>query len=467
MNNFINRNQELTQLQKLYESSKSKLAILYGRRRLGKTCLLKEFSQHLPHCYFMADKAGKQSLKSNMALALSLALDEPLMQKMEYPTWYDLFSAFDRFRNRDEKFIFIIDEYQYLCQVDSGFSSYIQKWWDEKWQDDNIMLILCGSVTSMMYKETMADSSPLYGRAAAQILIAPFSYHHIQDFLPDKTENDLIEMFALSGGVPRYMELLQEHSSMAEALSNLVLNKNGILYSEARYLLHEEISTPNTCWSILHALGSGTTKISEIGSRLALPANQLTRYIDLLKDLFLVKREVPVLEKNPAKSKKGIYLVDDFFVRLWFGAIYPYDSFLEFGQREQILERLAPLIRQHIAYCYEQMCRDFIKVNRQHFDIVRLGRQWGKDYEIEICGVDKNNHLSLIGECKWSHKKIGISVLDSLQQKIAQHNLPLAKAPTYCLFSKSGFTPALMEKSKESSSNLNIMLFDSLFSTKW
>ncbi|HFQ80968.1 MAG TPA: ATP-binding protein [Desulfobacterales bacterium] len=454
MNNFINREKELSQLNTLYRSPKSELVIVYGRRRLGKTYLLKEFSQHLPHCYFMADKAGQQSLKSNIALALSLALNEPLLQRMEYPSWYDLFATFDRFRDKGSKFIFIIDEYQYLCQADPAFSSYIQKWWDEKWRYDNILFILCGSVTSMMYKETLAESSPLYGRASAHILLAPFSYRHIQDFLPGKTENDLIEMFALSGGVPRYMELLQGYNSFTEALTNLVLSKNGILYSEARYLLHEEISTPNTCWSILNALGSGTTKISELGSRLGLPANQLTRYIDLLKDLFLVRREVPVLEKNPAKSKKGIYLVDDFFIRLWFGAIYPYESFLEFDQIELTLKRLTPLIRAHIAYCYEQICREFIKLNIHNFDVVRLGRQWGKNYEIDVCGVDSDNRISLAGECKWSHKMVGRSILRDLHQKIEHNHLPLSDNPTYCLFSRTGFSDDLIKEAKNSSTNI-------------
>jgi len=464
MNSFFNRRKELNLLNRLYKSTKSELLILYGRRRLGKTHLLKEFSQQLPHCYFMADRAGTESLKTNLALAFSLALDEPLLQEMEYPSWYKLFTAFDRFRDSSKKFTFIIDEYQYLCQVDSAFSTYIQKWWDENWKNDNIFLILCGSVTSMMYKETLAESSPLYGRASAQILLAPLAYHHVQDFLPGRSEIDLIEMFAMSGGVPRYMELLEGYSSFDEALKNLVLNKNGILYSEARYLLHEEISTPNTCWSILHALGSGTTKISELGSRLALPANQLTRYIDLLKDLYLVRREVPVLEKNPSKSKKGIYLVDDFFIRLWFGVIYPYDSFLEFGHIELTLKRLRTLLKKHIAYCYEQMCRDFIMMNIANFDVIRLGRQWGKNYEIDICGVDENNLLTLIGECKWSDKKVGLSILRDLRGKVKQNNLPLAKNLIFCIFSKSGFTEDLIKEAKRYSPNL--ILVNSLFSKK-
>lgn len=137
-------------------------------------------------------------------------------------------------------------------------------------------------------------------------------------------------------------------------------------------------------------LASGAGRISEIASRLGLPANQLTHYIELLRDLFLVHREVPILEKNPAHSKKGFYQVSDPFLRLWFGAIYPYDSFLEFGQADLIMERLNPLIRNHIAFCYEQLCRDFVRSTYATFGCLKVGRQWSGNYEIDVAGVDAN-----------------------------------------------------------------------------
>jgi len=299
MNNFVNRSRELQQLQSLYDADQAgSLAIVYGRRRLGKTRLLKEFSRNIPHCYFMADRAGEESLKRALATAMATALEEPLLEAVSYPSWYELFSAFDKFRPAGRKFLLILDEYQYICQVQPAFSSYIQKWWDEQWQHANIMLVLCGSVTSMMYKETMASNAPLYGRAAAQVLLEPLAYRHVKDFLPGRNANELVEMYSLGGGVPRYLELLRKYPSFSEALRSLALHRSGILYQEARYLLHEEIPTPNICWSILNGLGNGTGRISELGSLLQLPANQLTRYIELLRDLFLVYREVPVLEKN-------------------------------------------------------------------------------------------------------------------------------------------------------------------------
>ena len=464
MKKFINRDAELKQLRDLYQQDKKGiLTILYGRRRLGKTTLLKEFSHKydIPYCYFMADRAGEESLKLSTAIAMSTALNEPLLQSLTYPTWYDLFATFDRFRPKERKFLLIFDEYQYLCQVQPAFSSFIQKWWDEHWQDENIMVVLCGSVTSMMYKETMAKNAPLYGRASAQILLAPLPYPYTRDFLPGRSDNELVEMYSISGGVPRYLELLGRYKNFSNALRDLALNRSGMLYQEARYLLHEEITTPNTCWSILNGLGNGTGRISELGSRLKLPANQLTRYIELLRDLFLIYREVPVLEKNPQKSKKGFYQVADPFLRLWFGAIYPYESFLEFGQHELVAERLRPLIENHIAHCYEKLCRDYVGYSTDAHGCVRVGRQWGKNYEIDVAGVNLRNEMVVVGECKWSRRKVGMSVLKNLKKKITDNNLPVAPDCRYLLFSKFGFSAELL---KIAQNNSRLLLIDALFS---
>jgi len=461
MNKFINREKELKLLRDLYKSPDSKLAIVYGRRRLGKTSLLKQFSRNLPYCYFMASRAGEKLQINSMGNALAPKLNEPLFENFDFSNWDELFELFDSKLPKDKKFIFIIDEFQYLCQVQPAFSSIIQKWWDEKWSKRKILLILCGSITSMMYKETLSDSAPLYGRASLQLLISPVKFQNIPDFLPHITDmRNLVEFYSISGGVPRYIELLCGFKHYKNAISNLLLDKNSILFNEAKYLLHEEITSPNTCWSILHAIGNGKTKISELGNALSLPANQLTRYIDLLKDLFLVHREVPVLEKNPAKSKKGIYQVSDPFLRLWFACIYPYESFLEFDDKDVILNKLTPMIESHIAYCFEDLCRQYVKNNILKYDCIRIGRQWGPNYEFDIAGVNTENKLSLLGECKWSNKKIGVSIYNKLIKKTKNNKLPVSSDCKYLFFSKSGFSADLIRLSNEQK---NIILIDSIF----
>jgi AAA+ ATPase superfamily predicted ATPase len=443
MNHFINREAELAQLENQYRLRSASLVVLYGRRRLGKTCLLRQFAIGKPHCYFMADRAGEPDLRRSLARAMALALEEPTLGRAEYASWYDLFAAFDRVRPSGKRFVLIFDEYQYLCQVQPAFSSFLQKWWDEHWHQGELLLILCGSVTSMIYKETLAASAPLYGRSSAQLLLRPMDFSHLSAFLPGKTGTELVEFFTLTGGVPRYLDLAANYPSFKAALTALVLHPDGILHNEARQLLQEEIQTPNQCWSILHAIGSGANRISEIAGRTGQPANKLTRYLDLLKDLHLVRRETPVLERNPARSKKGIYVVSDPFCRLWFGAIYPYTSFFEFAETEPAYSRIEPIITKLVAERYEEVCRQWIRARAMEFNAVSVGRQWSSAYEIDVAAVNPEGELTVVGECKWSDHKLGADTLSELKRKVISHKLPVAENCQYVLFSKAGFTAEL------------------------
>ena len=335
MNKFVNRERELDSLNRVYQQPHGGLMVLYGRRRLGKTSLLREFAKQKRCVYYMADQAAELSQRNAMARVMADVLNEPLMEQVQYATWYDLFAAFDRLRPANQKTVLIIDEYQYLCKAQPAFSSFLQKWWDEHWTSENILLILCGSLTSMMYRETLAHSSPLYGRASGQILLRPLGLQHLPEFVKEPTEERCVERYALCGGVPRYLELFQHTDGFEEALLDGVLNPDAPLHVEARILLQDEIDVPNVCWSLLEAIASGATRISEMASRLAQPANSLTRYLALLRDLSIVERDVPVAEKNPAKSKRGVYEIKDSFLRLWFGCIYPYESFFKSAMRKR------------------------------------------------------------------------------------------------------------------------------------
>lgn len=462
MNYFVNRERELESLTRIYQQMAGGLMILYGRRRLGKTSLLREFAKGKLCAYYMADQATEGSQRKALARVMAAALNEPLIEQVQYTDWYDLFAAFDRFRPVDQKTVLIIDEYQYLCQAQPAFSSFLQKRWDEHWKNEKVLLILCGSLTSMMYRETLAHSSPLYGRSSGQILLRPLGLQHIPSFVSEPTEQKCVERYALCGGVPRYLELFSKASDFESALIEGVLNPDAPLHVEARYLLQDEMDVPNVCWSLLEAIASGSSRISELASRMAQPANSLTRYLALLRDLSMIEREVPVAETNPSKSKRGVYVVKDSFLRLWFGCVYPYESFFEIGNIETAMQKLRPLLNRHIEQAYELLCREYV---REHSELapetVRTGRQWGAHYEVDVAGVDARGCFTLLGECKWSKQKVGLSVLNALQGTAQQQNLPLAPNVQWLLFSRSGFSGELQGLAAE---QRNIHLISSLFS---
>ena len=457
---FTDRRQELEYIENMYRQQGAQLLVVYGRRRLGKTTLLRKFAENKPTVYYMADRGGVQSQRDALARAMAAGLDEPMLASARFDAWYSLFESFDRMRPSDGKVVLIIDEYQYLCQADKAFSSYLQKWWDEHWKDQKLLLILCGSVTSMMHRETLAHSSPLYGRSNGNILLLPIPYTDIREFCAGKTQTALVERYALCGGVPRYLELLEPFTEFSQALEKGILNKLSPLYREARNLLVDEVDVPNTCWSILEAVSGGATRISEIASKLRLPANQLTRYLALLRDLSIIGREVPVCEKNPIKSKKGVYKVTDPFLRLWFGCIYPYESLFEFGNIDEGIKKIQPQLDRHVAGAYEELCRLYAGQRMARFKCVRIGRQWGRHYELDVAGVDTTNRLRLAGECKWSERKVGLSVLRELQGTVKEAGVPVSEQLQYMLFSKSGFTGEIKEQADTQD---NLQLIENVF----
>ena len=449
--NFFDRQDELKALRSAYEEPGASLFILYGRRRLGKTTLLRRFAQGRPAVYHVADRAAEADARRFLAASMARGLKEPTLGQVEYPDWYALLSAYDRFRPA-QKSILILDEYQYLAEVQPAFSSFLQRWWDEHWKAAPVMIVLCGSALSMMHRETLSRSSPLYGRRTGQWLLRPLRFQDMAQFFPARPAREIAALWSLVGGVPYYAELAATRSGFRQALRQLVLSRDGPLYSEARFLLQEEVTTPNVYWSLLHAIGSGVSRISELSGRLGRPANQLTRYLSALQDLGLVVREVPVNEKSPARSKKGLYHIADPFLRLWFGCVAPYESLLEFGKIEEAERSMSKRLLHHQAWAFERICRQHVEDLASEFGAVRVGRHWDRQREIDVAAVDSENRVVFAGECKWHQRALGLNALSELREKVRQ-TWPDA-SPRLGLFSRGGFTSALERQAAQEGSLL-------------
>jgi len=455
MNIFTNREEELQSLQSTFDHPGSALYILYGRRRLGKTTLLHRFAKDVPSVYHMADRGTEGEARRLLAQSMAESLEEPVLASTSFDDWYSLFAAYDRFRSK-KKSCLILDEYQYLTEIQPAFSSFIQRWWDEHWSKQNLMLVLCGSVLSLMYKETLSHESPLFGRRAGQWLLEPLRFRHIRSFLPKLSPYNLIEMWGLTGGVPRYLELAREAKKLDDALMSLVLRKDGVLYAEARFLLQEEVTVANVYWSLLHVIGSGVARISEIAGRLAMPANQLTRYLSALRDLGYVRRVVPVTERNPQKSKRGLYQISDPFLRLWFGVISRYESLIEFGRGGDVLRLMRPALAAHVAWCFEGICREYVENNAVRFGVVRVGRHWDRHHEIDVVGVNDVGQVVFAGECKMTNRRLGLSVLQELRKKLRYLPQDIGNELRLAVFSAGGFTAKL----KQVAQRENVLLID-------
>ena len=316
------------------------------------------------------------------------------------------------------------------------------------------MVILCGSLISMMESQTLNYDSPLYGRRTAQIKLKQIPFRYYKQFFPGKDENALIEMYSVTGGVPKYIELFRESDNIYEAIEQSILNPSGYLYDEPYFLLQQEVSEIGSYFSLIKTIAAGNSKLSAISTVLETKATSLTKYLKTLIDLDILEREVPVTEENPEKSKKGLYKIKDNYLRFWFAFVYPNLSFIESGNGEIVLSKIRKgLISNHTAFVYEDVCREKMwQLNAEEkwdFHFSKLGRYWDNQTEIDIAAIDPEGKNLILGECKYWSEPVGINILTALEEKgkTVEWNRQ-SRNTFYVLFSSGGFTKELEELAK-------------------
>ena len=358
MKRFVDREQEMETLQSEYNRDGSALVVLYGRRRVGKTTLISEFIKDKNALFFLASEEAETQNRNAFKEKVAEFIDSDLLRSADIKSWDVLFkSIMDT--PFESKPVIVLDEFQYLGKANPAFPSVFQRIWEEILKDKSVMVILCGSLISMMESQTLAYGSPLYGRRTAQIRLKqiPFCYYH--EFFPGKSRRELIEMYAVTGGVPKYIELCSESRDIYSAIQKCVLNRSGYLYDEPHFLLQQEVTEVGSYFSIIKAIAAGNSKLSAISAVLEIKATSLTKYLKTLIDLDILEREVPITEDNPAKSKKGLYKIKDNYLRFWFAFVYPNMSFIESGHSRIVMNKIRKsLVPNHIAFVYEDVCKE-------------------------------------------------------------------------------------------------------------
>ena len=448
MRHFVDREQEMETLQSEYDRDGSALVVLYGRRRVGKTTLISEFIKNKKALFFLASEESESQNRLAFQEKAADFLNSDLLKNVEVKSWDVLFRAIMD-SHFDSKPVIVLDEFQYLGKSNPAFPSVFQRIWEEILKDRQVMVILCGSLISMMQSQTLAYDSPLYGRRTAQIRLKqiPFAYYH--QFFPDKSRKELIEMYAVTGGVPKYIELFSQSNDIYSAIETCVLNRSGYLYDEPHFLLQQEVSEVGSYFSIIKAIAAGNTKLSAIAGVLEVKSTSLTKYLKTLIDLDILEREVPVTEDSPEKSKKGLYKIKDNYLRFWFAFVYPNMSFIESGHGRIVMDKIRKsLVRNHIAFVYEDVCRERMwEINAEGvwpFYFSKLGRYWDSKEEIDIAAIDPDGKNLILGECKYWQEPVGVSVLRELEAKAKTVAWEKEKRKTwFVLFSVNGFTEEL------------------------
>lgn len=458
---FIGRHRELADLNRQYAANHA-FVVIYGRRRIGKTALIQEFIKGKNALYFLATEESEPQSLARFSQSLSTFTNNDSLADARFTDWLAAFSFFAKTQPEQKK-VLVIDEFQYLVNTNPAFTSVFQKAWDEILSKQNIMVIICGSYINMMTRQVLSEKSPLYGRRTAQIRLAPLAFRNIREYYCDKPFSAVVELYAVTGGVPKYLELFDNNAPLMQNIADVVLNTNGFLYEEPAFLLNKEVREPVNYFSIMQAVAQERHKMTEIAATLEIPTSRLGPYLDTLQGLFLLDRKVPATEKYPEKSRKGLYFIRDIFMRFWFKFVFPYKGELELGNVDFVLEKLNKnFIDNHAAFVFEEICRQhFIDCCRnKEIDFVpsRVGSWWDKNNEIDLVAVDENSKRIFAAECKFYNqgKPVDTGVYGRLKEKCALADFN-GYALIYGLFSKSGFDKKLRRLAEE---NKDLQLFD-------
>lgn len=449
MAQFVDRKSEIATLEKEYAKKEASLVIVYGRRRVGKTTLLSEFIKGKKAMYFLATQESEALNRAAFQEKAAAFTKDPVLSETSMDKWDTIFRLIVSCE-WDEKPILIIDEFQYLGKTNPAFPSVFQRIWDEILIKTPVMVILCGSLVSMMVSQTLSYNSPLYGRRTAQIRLKQIPFSYYRDFYGGLSRREQIERYAVTGGVPKYIESFADCEDIYTGIEKNILDRTGYLYEEPHFLLQQEVAEVGSYFSILRAIAFGRTKLAEIACFMETKATDLTRNLKTLTELDLVRREVPVTEENPEKSKKGLYRITDYYIRFWFTLIYPNQGDVEQGQIAAVMDKVRKrFVTGHAALVYEDVCREELSGKEGlpcHFS--RVGRYWDKNTEIDIVGLNEEERTILFGECKYLSEAVDVDVFYRLQEKakqVAWHRDD--RREIYCLFSISGFSPRLWELS--------------------
>lgn len=422
---FVDRIKEKNKLEKAISSLPVGLTVLYGRRRVGKSSLLKRIIRK-NDIYFLADRSEASHQREVCARIIAEKITD--FDKVNYPDWESLLTSLN-YRAK-APFCLCLDEFPYLVEQSPELPSVLQKLLDERILGYN--LLICGSSQNMMYGLVFDKKSPLYGRTKEIVKLLPLKLPYIEEALSIDDE-EAIQEYAVWGGIPRYWELREACSSFEEALWHNVFSIDGILYEEPNQLLQDDMKDFVKASTILSFIGSGANRISEIASRSGEVATNLSRPISKLVELGLIKKEIPygAEEKN---SKKTLYKISDQFLAFYFRFVVPNISFINLDRRKPIEVCLKSGLNEFVSSFWEDACRQAVTGNEIFGELYgKASRWWGtvktedgfKHLEVDVVAESLDGNSILIGECKWTNPEIASVLIKELTKKISY--LPFVK----------------------------------------
>lgn len=439
---FVDRKNEINRLKRALGSSKSEFIVLYGRRRLGKSTLIKKvLGQN--DVYFEAGQNEKEVQIAMLARAIA-----SVYEKFDLPTFRDWDSIIASFGQRCESnATLVLDEFPYLVAKDPSLPSALQRIIDSGEMRFN--LIICGSSQRMMQRLVLDSSEPLYGRAEERINLGPIHPQHWRKAM-NMSAKETIEEYSVWGGVPRYWNMRERYSSFKEAINELVLNENSPLRNEPDTLFFDDTQDISPYSSIMMAVGSGNQRYSDIAKVIGKSTAEIFKPIGNLVEMSYLRKEVPFGE-DESKTKKTLYRLEDPFMAFYYRFVEPNKSAIAMGRNEYIQNILKRDFPMHVGDVWERLCQIAVSGSKLFGHTWKMaGRWWGKvptfkegrktpsgfeDLEFDVVAEDfDDKNTILVGECKWAAADYADRLLEKLKSKVAKAAFAQGKSVVYVLF---------------------------------
>lgn len=446
---FIGRENELNTLNKLYNSDKFEFVVIYGRRRVGKTALISEFTREKETIFFTGVETNEKQNLDNFSRCI-----------MEYNIGTALDSSFSSFQSalehafelaKTKRIVLVIDEYPYVARSSKSLASTIQFLIDKNKDSSKLFLILCGSSMSYMEDHVLSYKAPLYGRRTAQLKIKPFDFFEACLCFTKLSGIDKALAYGVVGGTPQYLMQFDDNLSIEENIKNTYLNPNSAIFEEPNNLLKQEVREPAIYNAVITAVATGSSKMNEISGKIDEDTSVCATYLKNLITLGIVKKESPYGEKS---IRKTIYSIEDNMFRFWYRFVPENTSIISRGAADLAYNRIFPELSSYMGGVFEDICRQYLwkllLEGKCAVNFTDIGRWWGTNpktksqEEIDIMGTDQDS--ALFGECKWTNEKVDLSVLETLLGRSALFHY---KKTYFYLFAKTGFTKGCIDRAAE------------------
>lgn len=440
---FVGRANELKFLENYAQKEESSLVVLYGRRGIGKTELLRLFSKNRQCFYYYTAECSDKEQKKR--LAASLDTDEG--------SYEELFSKAAR-KNQ----ILIIDEFNNGVKQSGEFMAGLLSLLDGGDSRGKILVILCSSSVSWVENDMVRSIGGAALSISALLKLKELNFMDIVTLFPEYSVKECVTLYGILGGVPAYLNEWNEKKSLKENMISLFLKKEGKLFSEAESFLKTELRELPLYNTILSYLAEGKNQLNELYEATGFSRAKISVYIKNLIEMDIVEKVFSYDTEGKKNTKKGLYRIKDTFLLFWYRFVFPNLSSLELKQAGRVYdEKIIPKLEEYLELCFVKVCKEYMQLlsdyKKLDFTIEQLGSWFGKEGQLDFLGQCDTGAF-LVGSCKWSPKPFDE---EDLLKILYLSEKAKIEPDYYYLFSKNGFTSSMEVKAKDMD---NVVLMD-------